>query len=244
MANLNLTTSETSLIGGLGMTRVKVYDQQEAPDGKHSGCPHLHGICSEAYYVTGGKGYVELHNLERGFHTVELEVGGYFQFPPRTLHRLVNLGSLELLGIMSNAGLAENGDARIYFGREVDCDRDRYAAGVALVGKGLEGALERRDLAVSGYHSLMELWEADRDAYFKELKRFIEVHLDTVSKNQERFCQYIEQGPKKWATISQGLLEANTDVSPGPEISQLLSIENPRLGMCGLLQPVVSEGGY
>lgn len=244
MANLNLSTSETSLIGGLGMTRVKVYDQRESPDGKQSGCPHMHGICSEAYYVTGGKGYVELHNLEQGFHTVALEAGGYFQFPPLTLHRLVNLGSLEILGIMSNAGLAENGDARIYFGREVDCDNDRYAAGVALVAMGLEGALARRDLAVSGYCTLMELWEGDREAYFLELKRFIDVHLDTVSKNQERFLSYIEQGPKKWAAISQGLLEANSYVSLGPELSQPYLSENPRLGMCGLLQPVVSEDGY
>lgn len=238
MANLNLSLSETNLIGGLGLTRVAVYQQRESPDGTHSGCPHLHGICSEAYYVTRGNGYVELHDLEQGFRRVELSDGDFFQFPPRTLHRIVSLDSLEVLGVMSNAGLAENGDARIYFGKDVDCDPERFESAVALVSKGLSGALERRDLAVQGYRQLLARWDNDRDSYFAELKRFIEMHLETVSKEKDKFSRYIEQGPKLWAAQSQSLLEADLRSAASGEIYQKNPAETPRYGMCGLLQPV------
>ena len=77
---------------------------------------------------------------------------------------------------MSNAGLAERGDARIWFGPEADGDPVLYEKLRGLVEKGLEGALERRDHSVRAYQSLMRLWNEDRAGYRTELARFIDVH--------------------------------------------------------------------
>ncbi|WOO41358.1 cupin domain-containing protein [Rubellicoccus peritrichatus] len=242
MADLQLSHASTSLIGGLGMTRVTVYDQRVAPDGKHSGCPHLHAICAEAYYVLSGKGYVELHNLEDGWHEVKLQKGTYFQFPPNTLHRLVNEDQLVILGMMSNAGLAENGDARIYFGPEVDSDPFAYEDSVALVSKGLEGALERRDRAVEGYQHLIELWDSDRDTYFDELKRFINRHREFVSMQHDKFASYIANGPRAWADRAETLLSDCGHTDTGSKTIQHTPTESARFGMCGTLHPVQANG--
>jgi mannose-6-phosphate isomerase-like protein (cupin superfamily) len=242
MADLNLPHTSTCLIGGLGMTRVTVYDQRVAPDGKHSGCPHLHAICAEAYYVLSGKGHVELHTLEKGWHEVNLQTGTYFQFPPNTLHRLINEDQLVILGIMSNAGLAENGDARIYFGPVVDTDPAAYTDSIALISKGLEGALDRRDRAVEGYQHLLGLWDSDRDAYFTELKRFIDLHRDSARTQQDKFTAYVANGPRAWADRAETLLTGSCPLEPSDEIIQHPPTETPRLGMCGTLQPVQADG--
>ena len=110
------------LISGIGLTELTVYDQRPAPDGLMSGSPHVHAVTDEGYYVVSGKGRVELHDLKDGFRSVDLLPGRYVQFPPGVVHRLVNADRLVLLVVMGNAGLAERGDARIYFGKKVDDD--------------------------------------------------------------------------------------------------------------------------
>jgi len=242
MADLNLSHTSTGLIGGLGMTNVTVYDQRVSPDGKHGGCPHLHAICAEAYYVLSGNGLVELHNLKHGLREVRLQAGTYLQFPPNTLHRLVNEDKLVILGIMSNAGLAENGDARIYFGPAIDADPTAYAECIALVSKGLEGALERRDRAVEGYQYLLKLWERDRDGYFAELKRFIDLHRESANSQREKFSTYVANGPREWADFAETLLGGHCPNSHGNQIIHHLPSDPPRLGMCGTLQPVQADG--
>ena len=165
------------LIGGIGLTHLTVYDQRPAPDGAMSGSPHVHAVTDEGYYVVSGRGRVELHDLESGFRAVELLPGRYVQFPPGVVHRLVSEDKLVLLVVMGNAGLAERGDARIYFGRAVDEDQAEFARLTGLAkAKGLEGALDRRDAAVRAYAGLVGLWSKDRKGYFLELERFIGVH--------------------------------------------------------------------
>lgn len=237
------------LIGGLGMTRVAVYDQRAAPDGQQSGCPHVHAICAESYYVLEGRGHVELHDLERGMYCTELETGTYLQFPPSVLHRIVSDDGLVILGIMSNAGLAENGDARIYFGKETDTDPEAYQTAVGLVAKGLEGALERRDLAVKGYLPLVRLWEEDREAYFEELKRFIDLHVKTVEADPDKYQPYIETGPKGWGRHTEELLRGGarpTQTGGTPVTHEMPVIRNTpgsthHFGMCGILHPVKTD---
>ena len=241
MANLNLSHTTTGLIGGLGMTRVTVYNQRAAPDGKQSGCPHIHAISSEAYYVLEGTGQVELHDLEKGGYNIDLRVGTYLQFPANVMHRLVNHQGLVILGIMSNAGLAENGDARIYFGREIDEDPSAYAAATGLVANGLEGALDRRDLAVKGYTELLQLWDNDRDAYFAELKRFIDAHQEHVRSNPDKFAPYIAHGPRAWAERTEQMLDGEINAPAGEEILRNLPGDEPLLGMCGTLHPIMSD---
>lgn len=229
------------IISGIGLTHLTVYDQRTAPDGKMSGSPHVHAVTDEGYYVIGGRGRVELHDLENGFRTVDLEPGRYLQFPPGTLHRLVNMDRLVILVVMGNAGLAERGDARIYFGRAVDEDRAEYdrLAGLAKA-KGLEGALDRRDAAVRAYMGLLELWTKDRPAYHAELARFIRVHMQAAARNVSDLGRAVEAGPTAWGLRFRKRLEMlpGGAVEAGPVIH--IPSGETTLGMCGVLRPVTS----
>jgi mannose-6-phosphate isomerase-like protein (cupin superfamily) len=230
---------ENGLISGIGLTELTVYDQRPAPDGVNSGSPHVHAVTDEGYYVMSGSGRVELHDLERGFRTVELTPGRYLQFPPGVLHRLVNTDHLVILVVMGNAGLAEHGDARIYFGRKVDENPAEYARLVGLARiNGLEGALDRRDAAVRAYQGLIGLWTKDKGAYYAELKRFIGVHFQTAAGLREEFSRAVGSGPVAWGERFRRRLE---DLPLGrEEPAPVLHIPaaGTSLGMCGLLRPV------
>jgi mannose-6-phosphate isomerase-like protein (cupin superfamily) len=227
------------LISGIGLTELTVYDQRPAPDGRMSGSPHVHAVTDEGYYVMRGKGRVELHDLKDGFRTVDLLPGRYVQFPPGTLHRLVNDDHLVLLVIMGNAGLAERGDARIYFGKAVDDDPAEFArlTGLAKT-NGLEGALDRRDAAIRAYGRLVDLWATDRTAYFAELARFIGVHMRAAAGLRPSFAKAVEAGPVAWGER----FEKRVESLPGPagEGAPILHIppDSTTLGMCGVLRPV------
>ncbi len=231
------------LISGIGLTRLTVYDQRPAPDGLQSGSPHVHAVTDEGYYVMSGHGRVELHDVEHGFRTVEMSPGTYLQFPPGVLHRLVNTDHLVILVVMGNAGLAERGDARIYFGRAVDEDPAEFARLAGLPKeKGLEGALERRDASIRAYQGLVELWDKDRDAYRAELERFFGVHMEAAASLRKEFSEAVEGGPGAWnalllerlAALPAGLAGA------GPVIHAPSGATT--LGMCGILRPVTGLG--
>jgi len=227
------------LISGIGLTELTVYDQRPAPDGRMSGSPHVHAVTDEGYYVMKGKGRVELHDLESGFRTVDLLPGRYVQFPPGTLHRLVNDDHLVILVVMGNAGLAERGDARIYFGKAVDDDPDEFArlAGLAK-SKGLEGALDRRDAAIRAYARLLDLWAKDRTAYFAELGRFIGIHMKAAARLAVDFSGAVEAGPVAWGQRFRKRVESLPGgAGEGPPILHIPS-ETTTLGMCGVLRPV------
>ena len=227
------------LISGIGLTHLTVYDQRPAPDGLMSGSPHVHAVTDEGYYVVSGLGRVELHDLQHGFRSVELSPGRYVQFPPGIMHRLVNTDRLVLLVIMGNGGLAERGDARIYFGKAVDENPAEFARLVGLArAKGLEGALDRRDAAVRAYAGLLELWTKDRVAYYRELERFIGVHMKAAAGLRKGFSEAVEAGPVAWGERFRRRL-ANLPLGseePGPVLH--LPAEEPTLGMCGILRPV------
>jgi mannose-6-phosphate isomerase-like protein (cupin superfamily) len=227
------------LISGIGLTHLTVYDQRPAPDGLMSGSPHVHAVTDEGYYVVSGTGRVELHDIKDGFRSVELSPGRYIQFPPGVVHRLVNLDHLVLLVIMGNAGLAERGDARIYFGKAVDENPAEYVRLVGLAkNKGLEGALNRRDAAIRAYGGLLESWAKDRPAYFRELERFIGVHMKAAAGLRKGFSEAIEAGPVAWGERFRERLE-NLPLG-GAELSPVLHLppDETTLGMCGVLRPV------
>ena len=229
------------LISGIGLTHLTVYDQRPAPDGKMSGSPHLHAVTDEGYYVMSGQGKVELHDLENGFRTVDLTPGRYLQFPPGTLHRLVNTDRLVLLVVMGNAGLAERGDARIYFGKAVDEDPADFDRLVSLAkAKGLEGALDRRDAAIRAYMGLVELWTKDQTAYYAELARFIRVHMQAAARQVSSFGRAVEAGPMAWGQRFRRRLEKLPAASA--EAAPVLHVPTGEttLGMCGVLRPVTT----
>ena len=227
-------------LAGIGLTHLRVYGQRAAPDGKHSGCPHVHAVTHEAYYVVSGTGALELHDAKHGFREVQLQPGSLVQFAPGTLHRAVNTGDLTALCIMGNAGLAERGDARIWFGAEVDADAGAYQALWRLPAeKGLDGALERRDRSVAAYMKLLRLWDSDREAYFSELKRFIDVHANAVASLRERFAEVVAAGPAAWLQESLSRIEALPGSSGDTDaICVTPESDVPRFGMCGLLGPL------
>jgi hypothetical protein len=206
-----------------------------------SGSPHVHAVTDEGYYVISGAGKVELHDLKNGFRTVDLEPGCYLQFPPGTLHRLVNTDHLVILVVMGNAGLAERGDARIYFGKAVDDDPAEFErlVGLAKV-RGLEGALDRRDAAIRAYMGFVELWTKDRPSYFRELERFITVHRKAAAALRPAFAGAVTSGPVAWgrhfemrvADLPAGTAEAGPILHVPPS--------GTTLGMCGVLRPVTS----
>lgn len=227
------------LISGIGLTHLTVYDQRPAPDGLMSGSPHVHAVTDEGYYVVSGRGRVELHDLKDGFRSVELSPGRYVQFPPGVVHRLVNTDHLVLLVVMGNAGLAERGDARIYFGKAVDENPAEFARLVGLAKAiGLEGALDRRDAAIRAYVGLLEIWAKDRQAYFRELERFIGVHMKTASGLRKGFSEAVEAGPVAWGERFRKRLENLPLVRE--ELSPVLHLppDETTLGMCGVLRPV------
>lgn len=228
------------LVGGIGLTVLRIYDQRPGPDGVTAGCAHVHALTGEAYFGLAGEGALELHDLERGFRSVTIRPGTYVQFPPGTLHRSVSADRCEVLAIMGNAGLAERGDARIYFGAEVDADPQRYESLRSLVNNGLEGALERRDVSARAYARLLALWESDRAAYFAELARFIRRHHETIATNRARMEGAIREGPLRDAQNTLELLAALGAQPPAIGAAGIWREPGtaPVLGMCGMLWQV------
>ncbi|NWG22857.1 MAG: cupin domain-containing protein [Pseudorhodoplanes sp.] len=227
------------LIGGIGLTHLTVYNQRPAPDGQHSGCAHVHAITDEAYFVISGKGAVELHDLEHGFRSVPLSPGSYVQFAPGTLHRAVNGGNLVVLGIMGNAGLAERGDARIWFGPEADADPALYQELWTLPArKGLDGALERRDRSVSAYMKLIDLWNSDRPAYRKALADFVDLHARTMAPMRERLQNVVQEGPASWLQVALARIDGLPSLIAAPQAERVGAQADPKWGMCGVLRPL------
>lgn len=230
------------LIGGIGLTEVHVYAQRAAPDGTFSGCPHVHAVTDEGYFVLRGTGAVEFHDLERGYRRVPLEPGKYMHFPPLMMHRLISDGELVVLGMMGNAGLAEAGEARIYFGPVVDEDARQFEELMSLPARqGLEGALRRRDAAVSGYGGLMALWREDRPAYFEELRRFLQVHCAAMAAIAPVLRERVRGGPLAWGELTRRRLEQLPAlVQTSAEVWCNRRGRDSGLGMCGVLRPVLS----
>ena len=227
------------LVGGIGLTVLRIYDQRPGPDGVTAGCAHVHALTGEAYFGLTGEGALELHDPEQGFRRVTIRPGTYVQFPPGTLHRSVSTDRCEVLAIMGNAGLAERGDARIYFGPEADADPQRYEALRSLVDRGLEGALERRDASARAYQQLLALWDNDRPAYIAELRRFIARHHETVAAHRASMEEAIRSGPLREA---ERTLEALAALGSAPIDNRAGTWREPdaapALGMCGMLWQV------
>ncbi|MCG6874538.1 MAG: cupin domain-containing protein [Betaproteobacteria bacterium] len=227
------------LVGGIGLTLLRIYDQRPGPDGVTAGCAHVHALTGEAYFGLSGEGALELHDVDRGFRRVTIRPGTYVQFPPGTLHRSVSTNRCEVLAVMGNAGLAERGDARIYFGADVDADPQRYEALRSLVDRGLDGALERRDASARAYQQLMDLWEKDHAAYFAELRRFLGKHHETIVANRASMEDAIRAGPLREAQDALELLTALDSRSPDAVAGAWREPETePVLGMCGMLWQV------
>jgi hypothetical protein len=137
----------------------------------------VHLACTEAYVVVGGEGSLQTLTAQ-GLSEIPLRTGTVAWFGPGTIHRAVNGdGALRVVVVMQNGGLPEAGDAVLTFPPEVLADPDAYAAAASLAdphsSHAVDGtaARKRRDLAVSGFHRLVEHTEAGEFAVLEEFYR-------------------------------------------------------------------------
>jgi mannose-6-phosphate isomerase-like protein (cupin superfamily) len=228
------------LPGGVGISRLCVYDTV-TPDGRPGGTPHLHLCCTEAYAVIAGKGAVQTLSGE-GFAERELVPGTVLWFTPGTVHRLINLGGLEIVVIMANSGLPEAGDAVFTFPPEILRDPDRYARAAALPDGGAPGtdlgaAYARRDLAIEGFLVLREAVEAEGPRAMAALH---EAAVALKRPQLDTWRHRWEDGAFRAAQLTGVHLDALARGDAGHLMrSRVQALSEPsesgRLGMCGLL---------
>jgi mannose-6-phosphate isomerase-like protein (cupin superfamily) len=138
--------------GGTSVSHLTVYDWPTT-DGAGllgGGTPHLHTASDEGYVVLSGSGAVQTLGPD-GYAEHPLAVGTLLWFQPGVVHRLVNDGDLEILVVMSNAGLPEAGDAIMTFPADVLADAERYRAAATLPSGGpAESPRGPEDAVLSG----------------------------------------------------------------------------------------------
>ncbi len=174
----------SSFPGGTSLSHLAVY-ADAAPDGVCGGSPHLHLVSTEAYVVVSGDGALQTLDAD-GFRETPLSAGTVVWFTPGTIHRAIDHGGLNVVVLMSNAGLPEAGDAVMTFPADVVADPAAYAEAASL-GSGAqraEKAARRRDLAVQGFLVL-------RDAVVRGDRAPLEVfHAAAVDLVRERAADW------------------------------------------------------
>ncbi|WP_250447760.1 cupin domain-containing protein, partial [Actinotalea sp. C106] len=234
--------------GRTSVSRLRVYDWP-APDGAGlvgSGTPHLHTASSEGYVVLGGTGSVQTLSAE-GFTETPLEAGVVVWFSPGVVHRLVNDGGLDLVVVMSNAGLPEAGDAVLTFPPAVLADPERYREAVTLPvqDEGAEdddvvaaAARARRDLALEGYAALRERVEREGGAGLGELHG---AAARLVSSRVPQWQQIVHDGVEASTASTVEALAGLAGADPTHLAGAAVSATGPRpgprrYGMCRRLQ--------
>lgn len=231
--------------GGTSVSHLRVYDwpAPDAPQG--SGSPHLHTTSTEAYVTLAGRGRVETLGPE-GFAVHELEPGRIVWFGPGVVHRAVNLGGLEVLVVMSNAGLPEAGDAVITFPADVLADADRYARAATLP-RPEDGATDaevagaaraRRDRALEGYAALRAAVGRDGPAALDPL---YDAAARLVAPRTARWRATWEGSVQRAAGQTDAALEALAEASAvtldAGRVAVAEAAGGPRrYGMCGRLR--------
>ncbi|MCL2795555.1 MAG: cupin domain-containing protein [Microbacteriaceae bacterium] len=234
-------TLARGLPGGVAVSRLRVYDWPTA-DGLAGGSPHLHTASTEGYVVLTGTG--ELESLSsRGLERTPLFPGAVVWFTPGTVHRLINTsGDLEIMTLMSNAGLPEAGDAVLTFPADILADPQRYAAAAALPATADQAELAaaaraRRDLALAGWAELRARAETDLagalDALYTAAAAVVAPRLDT-------WREIWQAGPQSQSDATNATLEllaaAHTASLYGSGVGTIEPLPGgERWGMCGRL---------
>jgi hypothetical protein len=231
--------------GGTSVSHLQVYDWPAADAPQGSGSPHLHTTSTEAYVTLAGAGRVETLGPD-GFAVHDLAPGRIVWFGPGVVHRAVNLGGLEVLVVMSNAGLPEAGDAVITFPADVLGDADTYARAAALPrlddgatdAEVAAAARARRDLALDGYAGLRHAVEADGPAALDGLHA---AAARLVASRTAGWRETWESSVVAAAGQTDAALEALADASAvtladGGVVALDAASGPRRYGMCGRLQ--------
>jgi mannose-6-phosphate isomerase-like protein (cupin superfamily) len=224
--------------GGTSVSRIRVYDWPTA-DGLHGGSPHLHTVSTEGYVVLSGHGSLQTLSGE-GYREHPLEAGTVLWFTPGTVHRLVNERDLDILVVMSNAGLPEAGDAVFTFPPEVLADPQVYEKEAALPVTSdrealAEAARRRRDLAIEGY---LALRDRVRTAGPIALDQLYQAAAALVRDRVARWRELWRLGPLARAVDTGDHLELLADGRSSHLATSEVhaaGAEQRRFGMCGHL---------
>lgn len=235
--------------GGTSVSRLSVYDWPTT-DGAGlvgGGTPHLHTASDEGYVVLSGAGSVQTLGPD-GYAEHPLVAGTLLWFQPGVVHRLVNDGDLEILVVMSNAGLPEAGDAVMTFPADVLADPERYAAAAALPTAAsttgddpviAAAARARRDLAVEGFGVLRDRVRSEGpDVPMGELydaaARLVQT---TVPGWQERWDATVRAATDRTADALLALAAGTAPHLREAAIASTRARPGPlRYGMCGRLR--------
>ncbi|MEV1173543.1 cupin domain-containing protein [Nonomuraea sp. NPDC049784] len=221
--------------GGTSVSRLSVYSGSPCADGLEGGTPHLHTASTEAYVVVGGHGTLQTLDVN-GLRETELSAGTTVWFTPGTIHRAVNRGGLEVVVVMSNAGLPEAGDAVMTFPPEIVSDPERYRQAATLPTQGEEEAVRRRrESAVEGF---LRLADAAAKGDLGPLHRFYDHALALVRPKAAAWRSIWEDTVAQETRRTAGILEA-LERGDGAHLRQSALMESPpqdRWGMCGHLR--------
>jgi mannose-6-phosphate isomerase-like protein (cupin superfamily) len=224
--------------GGTSVSRLAVYSGAACADGLEGGTPHLHTASTEAYVVVGGRGALQTLDVN-GLRETELSAGSTVWFTPGTIHRAVNHGDLQVVVVMSNAGLPEAGDAVMTFPPEIVADPERYRAAAALPdgdSAEIEAAVaRRRDLAVEGF---LRLADAARAGDPAPLQRLYDSALALVRPKAAAWRGIWERTVAQETARTADILDA-LDRGDGAHLLKSALMESPaeeRWGMCGHLR--------
>lgn len=234
--------------GGTSVSHLSVYDWPTT-DGAGlvgGGTPHLHTASDEGYVVLAGSGSVQTLGPD-GYAEHPLVAGTLLWFQPGVVHRLVNDGDLEILVVMSNAGLPEAGDAVMTFPADVLADAERYRAAATLpaVHDGsddpvlADAARARRDLAVAGFgvlrdRVLAEGPEVPMGELYDAAARLVQ---DKVPGWQERWDSTVRQTTARTAGALEALADGSAPHLRTAETASVQARPAPlRYGMCGRLR--------
>ena len=240
----------TNLPGGVAVSRLRVYDWL-APDGvgrAGSGTPHLHLASSEAYVVLSGTGAV--HTLSPdGVAEHPLAPGVVVTIQPGVIHRVVNDGDLEVLVVMSNAGLPEVGDAVMTFPPAALTDIATYRDAAALPVGGAhsdvtdqqvaQAARARRDLALLGYGQLLQAVEhkGPRAALHPFFEAAVRLVRPSVPRWQDLWGRTAFAETDATAAVLEGLMRGAAPHLQTGRAERLECDPAPRgYGMCGRTQ--------
>jgi uncharacterized cupin superfamily protein len=187
----------TGLPAGIGLSQVRVYTSQ-TPDGQCGGTPHLHLTCTEMYVGLRGAGAAEFLTVD-GPTRVAIEPGVAVQFTPGTVHRLINgPDPLEILVIMENGRLNEEGDVVFAFPDADLADSDSYAA-LADIGPpaapDADAVRRRRDRAVVGFTERVAVWQRDPRQGRAELDRLYRRAAELVRARAATWPSLVADGP-------------------------------------------------
>ncbi len=231
----------------VGLSHLRVYDSP-TPDGQIGGSPHMHLASAEAYVVTQGSGRVETLSIEHGIADVDLVPGTIVWFEPGLIHRLINMGDLEITVVMQNAGLPEAGDAVLAFPTGFLEDASRYAS-VALLPDGTEAdrlaqAMRRRNLAVDGFVALRS---AAHVGDLGPLRRFHEAAVRLRQPQVEAWRALWQRTALAEALLTGTRLDevaaGQTDLLQASRIHEMVPADDHAgIGMCGRLDTYLPEG--